>query len=147
MRDQILGIRYAGGNTNTSGGIWITKTQVFDPTRSGRNGDRSDVQNIAIIVTDGKSTRDADKTIPYANEMKRQGNRVLVVGITELVNRTELAGMSSTGVENQTYWMSADFRVLNTIIDSIVTETCRTERPPATTARPSSKINLYLFVF
>jgi len=48
-------------------------TKVFNVT----NGDRPDVPNTAIVITDGRSTYDHNLTIPYAEEAKRRGIRML----------------------------------------------------------------------
>lgn len=56
--------------------------QVFNPD----NGDRAFAPNTAIVITDGVSTFDAEFTIPYANDAKRDGIRILAVGITNQVD-------------------------------------------------------------
>ena len=40
------------------------------------HGDRPNVRNIGIVITDGVATRDKDKTIPYADEAKSRGTKV-----------------------------------------------------------------------
>lgn len=46
------------------------------------------------------------------------------VGITNEINEVELAGISSTGVEGETYWKSPSFNVARDIVDQIVEKTC-----------------------
>ena len=41
--------------------------------------------NTAIVITDGVSTYDPDKTVPYADDAKRDGIKILTVGITNQV--------------------------------------------------------------
>ena len=41
--------------------------------------------NTAIVITDGVSTYDPDKTVPYADDAKRDGIKILAVGITNQV--------------------------------------------------------------
>ena len=41
---------YEGGNTNTSGGLSVAEQDIFSPG----GGDRQDVQNIIVLLTDGK---------------------------------------------------------------------------------------------
>lgn len=43
-------VPFPGANTNTSGGLLVARTQF-----SGTGGDRPDAQNVAIVITDGKS--------------------------------------------------------------------------------------------
>jgi len=60
---------FLDANTNTSGGLYVMMTQLFNVA----NGDRPSVPNIAIVITDGLSTYDHNLTIPYAQEAKRRG--------------------------------------------------------------------------
>ena len=43
--------------------------------------DRPNAPNIAIVITDGASNIDKDKTIPYAKEAHRRGIRMFAIGI------------------------------------------------------------------
>ena len=52
--------------------------------RQGR-GDRVGVPNVAIVITDGKSTRDQIKTEASALEARAKGIRMMAVGITRQV--------------------------------------------------------------
>ena len=64
---------FLDANTNTSGGLYVMMTQVFNVT----NGDRPDVPDTAIVITDGRSTYDSNLTVPYAQEAKRRGIRII----------------------------------------------------------------------
>ena len=59
---------------------------MFKPSR----GDRLKAPNTAIVLTDGASTYDASKTVPYANDAKYSGIKMLAVGITNMVLLTNL---------------------------------------------------------
>ena len=48
------GIVYRGGNTNTTGGLREMRRNVF----SADGGDRSNVRDICILITDGMPTRE-----------------------------------------------------------------------------------------
>ena len=48
------GINYRGGNTNTTGGLREMRTNVF----SSDGGDRANVRDICILITDGMPTRE-----------------------------------------------------------------------------------------
>ena len=54
IRNAVRNIRYLGGNTNTTGGLRLMRTEIFNAA----NGDRSDVPNVAILITDGVPTRE-----------------------------------------------------------------------------------------
>ena len=76
--------------TNTSGGIWVTRTRLFSPI----NGDRPDAPNYGILVTDGESNKDPRLTLPEADTALREGIRLMVVGIGSNVNQIELKGIA-----------------------------------------------------
>lgn len=48
------------GRTNTSGGVNTATTGMF----TAANGDRSNVRNLLVVITDGNSNVNAQDTIP-----------------------------------------------------------------------------------
>ena len=125
LETAIRNLRYSGGNTNTAAGLMEMKENVFDPTFSGLRGDRVNVSNVAIVITDGGSNTQKWKTIPTADEIRRDtGIPILVVGISSSVNLTEIEGISDNGVRGESYWLSTDFRVSEAIVERIVNRTC-----------------------
>ena len=92
------------------------------------NGDRSNVPNVAIVITDGESNVNASQTIPQAELAHAQGIYIYSIGISDAVNIEELAGISSWPHQlNQQYWTSPDFTQLGEIIDTVSESVC----PPA----------------
>ena len=82
----------AGEYTNTSGGIYVTRTQLLnskDPKFRPR------APHIAVVITDGISTKDHDLTIPYAKEAQDDGIIILAVGVTTALDLPELVGIAS----------------------------------------------------
>ena len=125
----ILNSQYPGANTNTSGGIYRARADLFNV----RNGDRPNVPNLAIIITDGKSTFDHEKTIPYAKDLRKDGVQVVSIGVTNSVDADELKAMSSVPqVRGRNYFTSPDFQQLDGIIDSLLSSACVVTPPPAT---------------
>ena len=60
------------------------------------SGDRSDVINVAVIIADGKSTRDQNLTIPEAKSLREDKDvSVYVVGVTDQIDEAELRAISS----------------------------------------------------
>ena len=53
------------------------------------------VRNVAIMITDGNSTKFAEKTIPAANAIHRANIDLFVVGVTKNVDVNEIRQMSS----------------------------------------------------
>ena len=142
MQNAVRAISYVGSNTHTAAGIIEMYTNQFTQA----NGDRPNVENIAIIVTDGVSTTNNARTVPEAINARSRGIRIFSVGITTSVNEQELREMSSMPqIEGQTYWQSSDFTTLGDVIDTLVQETCGTPSPtPAPTAAPG---NGFCFLF
>ena len=120
LMSAINSIGYIGSNTNTSGGIRAL-AQQFTPAR----GDRPEAKNIAIILTDGASTFDRQRTVPDAEQARRNGIEIFSVGITTQVNEDELKRMSSPPQQiEKNYFLSTDFVELNKIREQIIKETC-----------------------
>ncbi len=55
--NAIRGLPYIGGNTNTTGAFRQIRTEIFIPG----HGDRRNVQNLIIVVTDGNVTREREE--------------------------------------------------------------------------------------
>ena len=72
-------IPYIEGFTNTSGGLRLMRTEQFTTQR----GDRPDVPNVAIVITDATSNKDQNLTIPEALAAQRAGVTMFTVGFTE----------------------------------------------------------------
>ena len=77
-------LRHLGGSRNMSGGLYLMNHVVFRP----ENGDRSDADNIVILITSGTSTVKRD-TQRYAKEAKDNGVKIIAVAITRF-DQTEL---------------------------------------------------------
>ena len=83
----INNIGYLNENTNTTGGLWRMRTEIFNDA----NGDRSDVQNAAILITDGNPTWDVDKLPDEVLAIRSLGIRVIGVGVTNEVSSQHLS--------------------------------------------------------
>ena len=121
LKTAIKAISFMGGHTNTSGGIRIMNDVEF----TSGNGDRPNINNIAIIITDGVSTRDVGDTIPEAIRARNRGIKIYSVGITKGINEQELKEMSSMPQqENKDYFKAADFRSLEQVALAITNDAC-----------------------
>lgn len=105
-------------------------------------GDRSNVPNIAIVITDGVSNKDKDRTIPDAEAARAKGIRIFSVGITNKIDEDELRRMASLPQEiNKQYFTTPSFNMLSNILDTIVAQTCITPPPDVvTTQAPAGMI-------
>ena len=84
-------LHYPGSGTNMPEGLYVARTQLFNE----RNGDRADAPNVAVLIIDEESIDDTIKTIPYAEELHRDGIRVICVGIGNELNEAEIRAISS----------------------------------------------------
>ena len=125
IQNAILNIAYIGQTTNTPEALIQTRTQCFNPS----NGDRRDVDNLAIIVTDGVPFP-AELRQPAIEEAKRlrdTGVIMVSVGITDIIDEDFLKEMSSPPQTLGTnYFRSSTFDALESIRRSVVQETCET---------------------
>ena len=123
VQNAILGIPYMGQTTNTPEALIQTRNQCFNPA----TGDRPDVINLAIIVTDGlpfPSSR-RDPAIAEAAALRNTGVTMIAIGITSVIDEDFLKEMSSPPqVENQNYFAATSFDALQSIRRTVVEGTC-----------------------
>ena len=122
MNAAIDAMVYEGGKTNTSGGLRTMRTQVFGGTR----GDRPDVRNVAIVITDGESTVDQNMTMREADLAKDEGVAIFVVGVTDRINEDELRGIASDP-DSTHYFNSTSIRQLDNIVQELTAYVCSPE--------------------
>ncbi|KAK3579041.1 hypothetical protein CHS0354_029897 [Potamilus streckersoni] len=90
--DAISAIKFAQGDeTNTYDALMVLRSDFF----SERNGDRSDVPNIAIVLTDGESSDEAS-TAQEAKLTRKAGVAIFAIGIGDAVNKVELEEIASS---------------------------------------------------
>ena len=127
--DAIGRITYVGGTTNTADGLQLMNEQIFQRS----NGDRDNVPNVAIVVTDGKANERETDTITQAQNARGRGIRIIAVGVTAAVDETELRGIAST---NNDVIRVDDFDLLSNFLDSLASDVCPATPSPGTTPRP-----------
>merc|ERR1712002_208039 len=118
LKTAILSTPYMGSYTNTSGGIRVAIESVF--TQDG--GDRPDVTNLAIIITDGASNKDVGRLPGDASNLQSVAT-VVAIGITDAVNETELALLASA---EEDIIKTPSFDDLDSIIGPITKSICET---------------------
>jgi len=75
-------IRYLRENTNTTGGLKVARLEVF-----GSNYDqRTNVDRVIVLITDGVPTYDADKLDDEVTAVKAAGIRLVALGVTDKVS-------------------------------------------------------------
>ena len=121
----LLASPYLGQTTNTPEALRITRTQCF----SRANGDRPDVENLAIVVTDGLPFPPDRRTpaLDAARALRNAGVAIISVGITDAIDREFLQEMSSPPqLEGQNFFTATGFGALNEIRRNVVEGTCQT---------------------
>ena len=120
IQTAVDGMRFLDANTNTSGGLYIVLSQLL----FGQGGNRENVQDFVIVITDGVPTRDVELTEPYAEEIQAVAT-MFSIGITNEINEETLQYLSSPPrVIDETYFIAEDFLSLEPIVDQIVGVTC-----------------------
>ncbi|WAR25563.1 CO6A4-like protein [Mya arenaria] len=76
MIDHVMGIPYVRGSTNTADAI----ENMFDVMFSPKYGDRPNVPNIAIVITDGLSD-DSESTMEAAELAKAEGIHIYAIAV------------------------------------------------------------------
>lgn len=131
LRTAIINIPYDGHKTNTPEAFQVADKVIYQTYY----GDRLMSPNVIIIITDGKPevSRNrfaVEETIRASETLQRRGVKVFAVGVTnEAVNNpisiATLEGMSSDPrMENVTYWRTADFTSLMSIISDVPKKAC-----------------------
>ena len=117
---HILNMPLRGGHTNTSGGIRETVQKVF----SGSPGDRPHVCNVALLITDGVSTKEKNNTLQEAENAKQQNIEIFAVGVTNQIKREELRSITSYPVEDH-FFDSTAVNYLDALIPGLVGSLCK----------------------
>ena len=78
----VRNIPFCGGNTNTTGGLRLARQQIFNTA----NGDRPDVLNVIVLITDGNPTLEVDELSDEVRLMKSMDVRIVGVGVTSEVS-------------------------------------------------------------
>ena len=124
LRNAISEIPYRGSDTNTAAGLLEMMNEQFREDR----GDRRDVQNVAIVITDGVSTINPGLTIPYAQQAHNRNIEVVSIGITSSINEDEVRGMSSPPQEKNKNWFTTPtFQADEAVSRAIQRQICNVE--------------------
>lgn len=120
VKEKILTMPFRGLDTNTSGAIRTALSMVY----SGSPGDRPDIPDVIVLVTDGESTIEQNKTVHEAMRAKKMGIKMYVVGVTEEINVDELKEMASDPVDEHFFDLTA-VKYLSSITYRLINNLCR----------------------
>ena len=115
--NAINGITYDSGATATHLALQYIMTNSFKPAA----GDRANVPNILIVMTDGKSNSPA-QTLAEAQKLHQiQGLTVFAIGIGSGADQTELGHIAS---DSKNVFTVNDFNALQTIQNELKKQAC-----------------------
>jgi collagen type VI alpha len=119
MIDAINRIDYIGSSSNLVAGLQEMIYWQFTMDY----GDRPDVPNVAILITDSLSSVDAVNMLPEVEAAKNKGIHRIAVGITGAVDENTLKAISSEPhVHGTSYWMISNFLVLEENVAALVSK-------------------------
>lgn len=122
-----MDLQYQGGQTATNEAVELMRTEVFT-----QDGDRPEVANIVILISDGVPFPDSRRTPAIENAARAQadGIQMFAVGITFLIDEQLLRLLSSPPRRlDENYFTSPDFEQLDTVLERILPTVCPTPRP------------------
>ena len=109
-------IRRLKKGTNTAAAIDITRTSMF----TTGNGNRASVKDIAIVVTDGKSSSKS-ATITAANSARSAGIIMYSVGIGNNLELSEINGIANAPTASHAF-VASNFVALATSVKQMIGE-------------------------
>ncbi len=118
----IRNIPYIYGSTNTADGLHTLRTELFNPA----NGDRVGVPNVAIVITDGISNLNSERTIPEALQTHAAGIHIFVIGIGLTGDQPEIRALATPPAENNRFLVNS-FDELKSIRRSVFSTVCESE--------------------
>lgn len=74
--NETVNAPYTEGSTNTADAILAMRTEVFNT----KNGDRKRIPNVAVVVTDGISNLNSDRTVTEAIRAQAAGIHIFAIG-------------------------------------------------------------------
>ena len=84
---------YVGGNTNTTGGLFMARTELLNRAK----GERASVPNVVMVVTDGQPTVEEEFLDLQAYTLKNMpSTTVVAVGVTDDVEEQGLARIATS---------------------------------------------------
>ena len=118
VQEAIRNVPYLGQTTNTPEALHQAGIQCF----SAANGDRDDVDNVIIIVTDGVPFPAERRTpaLTEARRLKDKGTRIYTIGITDAVDEEFLRGISL----GDNYFPVRNFQELEGLEERISEQIC-----------------------
>jgi len=104
-----LSFRLNGGKTNTQEAIRMTYNDIFSSNR----GDRNNVDNIMVVLTDGGSNVQEDRTDDEANNARNRNIKVYAIAIGETPDMGEINAIANDPDNEYTFRVRNSGEVAN----------------------------------
>ncbi len=115
VANAINATTHQGGYNNIADALKMARTKVF-----GKPGDRDDVGNVIILITNGAPTRNTEQIVPQVDLIKHRQIKLVVVVIT-----TENAPMKIFNtITNGRFILQNDFQSLGNTVYYVKREIC-----------------------
>ena len=112
-------IAHIRGDTNTASALRYMRTEMF----TEKNGARSDIPHIAIVITDGKSNN-PQITRMEAAKAQAEGIHMFAIGIGNHTDKSELYSLASQPDDHYVFTVE-DYTALLYIEDIVAIKTCK----------------------
>jgi len=122
----VANMTIVASSTNTSSAINVMRTVVF----TADNGDRPDVNNVAIVITDGMSD-DRQATAIEATAAKDAGVRMFAIGLTNEIDASELKKIASEPLSEH-YFNRTSIELVETVTSQLLWSVCHDACQPST---------------
>ena len=116
LLDALTRVPYIYGGTNTAQGLQLLRTTVFSKV----NGDRKDVANVALLMTDGIGSHwikggQGDMVYREARRLRNQGVRLVTLGIGKYKGKVKELKKLASQPYKQFVISISDFKQLDSI--------------------------------
>ena len=132
LRQAILAIEYdPNKRTNIADAITLMTQEFEENPRPGAT-------QIGVVISDGISTINNDRTVSEAAAAREKGIVLFAIGVTDQVDESELQGISSEPqVKNRNYFVSPTFDALGEIGLALQSQICPEASTTLTVATPA----------
>ena len=126
VKKAIDDLEFLNEQTNTTEGFRVAREECFNFA----NGDRHNIPNLAILISDGRPEPEENIRIPAAlaeaEALKNADVMLFAIGVTSHIDADFLRSVSSAPqIEGQNFFLTPDFNYLGSIQKSVVDETCK----------------------
>ena len=117
VEEALSNLPYPGGRTNTASALRVLTEDVF----ALQNGDRVHAPNLAIIITDGKSTSEPGELKHLKGQLSLNNVGIMAVGISDNVDVGELTMLASP--REPLWYLSYEELDMGMVLDQLMNTT------------------------